>query len=128
MRKIIVLLLIIAVIIFIAFITNIPNKLHSISSEDIYTEIEAGEMQLDLAALANSGWDSVHVFGPYTTDEMIEDSTGIQFRFHGIDVKESEFLLVFANKKKPIKSIYLSRTYGDYKIAENRFLVIEDNS
>jgi len=124
MRKISVLLLIIAVIISIAFFIKSLQKQHSISSDDIYIHIKAGEMQLDLAALANFEWDTVHAFGPYTTDEMIENSTGIKFRFGRIDVTDSEFLLVFAKEEKPVETIYLSRKYGDYKIVENRFLAV----
>ncbi|MFZ3590483.1 hypothetical protein ACOI1C_14830 [Bacillus sp. DJP31] len=60
-------------------------------------------MQIDLTTLADFEWDNVHVFGPYTTGQMIEDSTGIKFLFGGIDVMETQFLLVFAkgeNRKK----------------------------
>lgn len=126
-RKINSILLTFALIITLVFaIRNLDDQL-SISSEDIHALIEAGEMQIDLAKLTNFEWDTVHVFGPYTTDEMIEDSTGIKFIFGGIDVSESSFLLLFAHADKPIKKIYLSRKYGDYKIVKNKFLVFEKN-
>ena len=100
---------------------------NSISANDIYTLIEQGETQIDLKKLTDLDWTQVDVFGPYTTDEMIEDSMDIQFNFlfGGIDVLEKDFLLVFANEKKPVKKIYLSREYGDYTVKDNKILIVE---
>ncbi|MER2008002.1 MAG: hypothetical protein ABS939_11195, partial [Psychrobacillus sp.] len=97
---------------------------NTISANDIYTLIEQGETQIDLTKLTDLEWTQVDVFGPYTTDEMIEDSMDIQFNFlfGGIDVLETDFLLVFANEKKPVKKIYLSRKYGDYTVKDNKIL------
>ncbi|MEK4081281.1 hypothetical protein [Solibacillus sp. FSL K6-1126] len=100
---------------------------NTISANDIYTLIEQGETQIDLTKLTDLEWTQVDVFGPYTTDEMIEDSMDIQFNFlfGGIDVLETDFLLVFANEKKPVKKIYLSRKYGDYTVKDNKILIVE---
>ncbi|MEK3765536.1 MULTISPECIES: hypothetical protein [unclassified Solibacillus] len=89
--------------------------------------IEQGETQIDLTKLTDLEWTQVDVFGPYTTDEMIEDSMDIQFNFlfGGIDVLETDFLLVFANEKKPVGKIYLSRKYGDYTVKNNKILIVE---
>lgn len=100
---------------------------NTISANDIYTLIEQGETQIDLTKLTDLEWTQVAAFGPYTTDEMIKDSMDIQFNFlfGGIDVLETDFLLVFANEKKPVKKIYLSRKYGDYTVKENKILIVE---
>ena len=98
---------------------------NSISTKDIYTMIEQGETQIDLTKLTDFEWTRVEVFGPYTTDEMIEDSMDINFLFGGIEVMEIEFLLVFANENKPVETVHLSREYGDYTIKENKFLIVE---
>jgi len=100
---------------------------NSMSANDIYTLIEQGETEIDLSKLTHLEWTEVGVFGPYTTDEMIEDSMDIQFNFlfGGIDVLETEFLLVFANEKKTVKKIYLSRKYGDYTVKDNKILIVE---
>lgn len=100
---------------------------NTLSAHDIYTKIDEGEIEIDLTALADFEWTHVHTFGPYTTDDMIEEATDIEFKFlfGGIDVTESNFLLVFANEKKAVKTLYLSRQYGDYFIKENQFLVVE---
>lgn len=100
---------------------------NSLSANDIYTLIEQGESQIDLTKLTDLEWTQVGIFGPYTTDEMIEDSMNIQFNFlfGGIDVLETDFLLVFANEKKPLKTIYLARKYGDYTVKDNKILIVE---
>lgn len=105
----------------------------SLSANDFYTLIEQGETAIDLSKLTHFEWDKVGAFGPYTTDEMIEDSMDIQFNFlfdnflfGGIDVSETQFLLVFANGDKPVKQMYLSRKYGDYTVQDNKLLIVEE--
>ncbi|MFF5993576.1 hypothetical protein AAGS61_02325 [Lysinibacillus sp. KU-BSD001] len=94
--------------------------------KDIHSLIEQGDKQIDLTALTNFEWVSVEVFGPYTTKEIIEDSMNIHFKGDngGIDVLEDRFLLIFANKKHAVKTVVLSREYGDYNINNNKFLVV----
>lgn len=98
-----------------------------ITAGEIHSLLEQGETQIDLTTLTNLEWTTVDLFGPYTTDEMIEESTGIKFNFlfGGIDVMETNFLLVFADDKKAIKTINLSRKYGDYTVKDNKFLIVE---
>ncbi|ATP39550.1 hypothetical protein CSE16_05515 [Solibacillus sp. R5-41] len=97
-----------------------------ITSGEIHALIEQGETQIDLTKLTDLEWTDVRAFGPYTTDEMIEDSMGVKFLFGGIDVMETNFLLVFANDKKVVKTVSISRKYGDYSIKDNKFLIVEN--
>ena len=50
---------------------------------------------------------------------------GIKFLLWGIEVIETKFLLVFTNDNKAVKTINLSREYGDYIVKENKFLIVE---
>ena len=61
--------------------------------------------------MADFEWDAVKAFGPYTTNEIIDDSMGIQFKGDngGIERIENRFLLVFANGKNAVKTVVLSR-------------------
>lgn len=92
----------------------------------VYEAAEKGEQRIDLMEAAQFEWDDANVFGPYTTDEMIEDTMGIRFSGDngGIDTLDDRFLLVFASKGKAVKTAVLSRTYGNYEVEDGRFLII----
>ncbi|MFE8696406.1 hypothetical protein ACFYKT_08660 [Cytobacillus sp. FJAT-53684] len=127
MKKIVYIILIIAIIILFAeLFWNRANQDTSLS-KDIHSLIEQGETQIDLKTLTDFKWVSVEAFGPYTSNEMIEDSMDIQFKGDngGIDVIEDRFLLVFANEKNAVKTVVLSRKYGDFRIKEDKLLIVE---
>ncbi|MEG0440636.1 MAG: hypothetical protein RR587_15485, partial [Solibacillus sp.] len=72
-------------------------------------------------------WTQVSVFGPYTSDEVIEDSMGIKFKGDngGIDLLDDRFVLVFANEKYAVKTVVISRRSGTYIIKDNKILMVE---
>lgn len=95
--------------------------------KEIHAMFEQGEKQIDLTTMTDFEWDAVGVFGPYTTNDIIEDSMDIRFKGDtgGIDSLEDRFLLVFADKKKAVKTAVLYRKYGDFKIEGNKMLILE---
>ena len=96
-------------------------------SKEIRSKLEQGVKQLDLTTMADFEWDAVKAFGPYTTNEIIDDSMGIQFKGDngGIERIENRFLLVFANGKNAVKTVVLSREYGDFTIKDNKLLIVK---
>jgi len=89
--------------------------------------LEKGETQIDLTGLTNFKWTQVSLFGPYTSDGVIEDSMNIEFKGDngGIDYLDDRFLLVFANEKHAVKTVVLSRGNGTYTIKDNKILVVD---
>ncbi|PID22847.1 hypothetical protein CSV61_04185 [Sporosarcina sp. P3] len=126
MRKTAWILLIIMIILGIVFLGNRASQ-DAILSKDIHLALEQEEKQIDLTTMTSFEWDAVEVFGPYTTNEIIEDSMDIRFRGDngGIDVLEDRFLLVFADEKNAVKTVVLSRKYGDFLIKDNKILLVE---
>ncbi len=96
-------------------------------ANEINSLLENGETQIDLIELTDFDWTQVSTFGPYTTNEIIENSMEIKFKGNngGIDILEDRFLLVFADEKYALKTVVLSRKYGNYDIKDNKFLSIE---
>ena len=96
-------------------------------AKEIGSLLDKGETQIDLSELTDFDWTQVATFGPYTTNEVIEDSMEIKFKGNngGIDILEDRFLLVFADEKYAIKTVVLSREYGNYDIKDNKFLSVE---
>lgn len=96
-------------------------------AKEIGSLLDKGETQIDLSELTDFDWTKVATFGPYTTNEVIEDSMEIKFKGNngGIDILEDRFLLVFADEKYAIKTVVLSREYGNYDIKDNKFLSVE---
>lgn len=127
MRKIVFLLLIIAIIVLSAVYMGNRASQDTILRKEIYSMLEQGVKQIDLTTLTDFEWDSVEVFGPYTTNEIIEDSMDIRFNGDngGIDVIENRFLLVFADEKNAIKTVVLSRKFGDFTIEDNKLLIVK---
>ena len=96
-------------------------------AKEIGSHLENGETQIDLSELTDFDWTQVATFGPYTTNEVIEESMKIKFKGNngGIDILEDRFLLVFADEKYALKTVVLSRKYGNYDIKDNIFLSVE---
>lgn len=115
------------VIIAIILTVNLAGNRAS-QDKDVAKEIESlikkGTTQIDLHELTNFKWDQVGLFEPYTTDESIESSMNIQFKGDngGIDMLDDRFLLIFANEKKAVKTVVLSREHGSYFIENDTFL------
>ena len=127
MKKIGYIIFISAIIgLFFAFFWNRASQ-DTMLGRDIHSLLEQGERQIDLTKLTDFKWVEVEVFGPYTTNEIIEDSMGIQFKGDngGIEVMEDRFLIVFANEKNAVKTVVLSRKYGNHTIKDNKLLVVE---
>lgn len=127
MKKIGYIILIAAIpVLFVQFFWNHASQ-DTILGKDIHALLEQGEKQIDLTTLTDFEWVAVEVFGPYTTNEIIEDSMNIQFKGDngGIDILEDRFLLVFANQKHAVKTVVLFRKYGDFTIKDHKLLVVK---
>ena len=126
MKKIIVVIFISILIgITVAKYTNQATQDKTLAQE-IKTLFENGETQIDLRSITNFEWTQVGVFGPYTSNETMEESMDIQFKGDngGIDMLDDRFLLVFANETHATKTVVLSRKYGDYTLKENNILLL----
>lgn len=123
-KMIFVILVIIAIAVIATLLQPRPDK---DLAQEIETLLENGETTIDLKAITDFEWTQVEVFGPYTSDEVIEDTMGIKFRGDngGIDYLDSIVLLVFADEMKDVKTVVLSRKYGSYSVKENEKLSVE---
>lgn len=119
-------LMIVIILLFVGYLGNRASQ-DTVLSKDIHALLEQGAKQMELTAMTDFEWDAVSAFGPYTTNDIIEDSMGIQFKGDsgGIEVIENRFLLVFANGKHAVKTVILSREYGDYAIKNNKLLIVQ---
>jgi len=127
MKKIVYVILIIASIGLAVTLLGNRASQDKVLAKEIDSLFETSETQIDLTAVTDFKWNQVAVFGPYTSNEIIEDSMGIKFKGDngGIDILDDRFLLVFANDKYAKKTIVLSRKHGSYSIKDNKFLIIE---
>lgn len=124
---------IIYVVIFIAVIGLAVNLLANRASQDtnlaekINSLLEKRETQIDLTEVTDFSWTQASVFGPYTSDEEIEEAMGIKFKGDngGIDMLDDRFLLVFANDKYAVKTVVISRGNGTYIIKDNKYLIVD---
>ncbi len=127
MKKMVSVILIIAAIgLAVTFLGNRASQDTALAKK-IDSLLENSETQIDLTALTDFNWTQVAVFGPYTANEVIEDSMGIKFKGDngGIDMLDDRFLLVFADDKYAIKTVVLFRKHGSYSIEDNKFLTVE---
>ena len=127
MKKYICVILIISVIGLAFILLGNRASQDTVLAKEITSLLEIGETQIDLAELTDFNWTKVDVFGPYTSNEDMEDSMGIIFKGDngGIDILDDRFLLVFANDKYAVKTVVLSRKYGSYSIRINRYLSVK---
>lgn len=127
MKKIVYVILIIAVIGLAVTLLGNRASQDTVLAKEINSLFETSETQIDLTGLTDFNWTKVAVFGPYTSNEVIEDSMGIKFKGDngGIDILDDRFLLVFADDKYAVKTVVLSRKHGSYSIKGNKFLSVE---
>lgn len=127
MKKIIYVILIITVIALAINLFGNRASQDTLLAKEIDSLFETSATQIDLTELTDFNWTQVAVFGPYTSNEVIEDSMGIKFKGDNgeIDSLDDRFLLVFANDKYAVKTVVLSRKYGSYSIRDNKFLSVE---
>ncbi|MER2009402.1 MAG: hypothetical protein ABS939_18365 [Psychrobacillus sp.] len=128
MKKMVYVILIFAVLgLAVTVLKKNGASQDTLLAKEIGSLLDKGETQIDLSELTDFDWTQVATFGPYTTNEVIEDSMEIKFKGNngGIDILEDRFLLVFADEKYAIKTVVLSREYGNYDIKDNKFLSVE---
>ncbi|WP_413367441.1 hypothetical protein [Lysinibacillus sp. 3P01SB] len=127
MKKIIYVILIITVIALAINLLGNRASQDTLLAKEIDSLFETSATQIDLTELTDFNWTQAAVFGPYTSNEVIEDSMGIKFKGDNgeIDSLDDRFLLVFADDKYAIKTVVLSRKYGSYSIRDNKFLSVE---
>ena len=126
-KKILYVILIIAAIgLGVTLLGNRASQ-DTVLAKEIDSLLKNSETQIDLMELSDFNWTQVAVFGPYTSNEVIEDSMGVKFKGDngGIDILEDRFLLVFADDKFAVKTVVLSRQYGSYSIKDNKYLSVE---
>jgi hypothetical protein len=127
MKKTVYVILIIAAIsLAMALLGNRANQ-DTVLAKKMDSLLEKGEKQVDLTEVTDFEWTQVGVFGPYTSDEVIEETIGIKFKGDngGIDILDDRFLLVFADEKYAVKTIVLSKKHGAYSIQDNKILSVE---
>lgn len=127
MKKIIYVILIITVIALAINLLGNRASQDTLLAKEIDSLFETSATQIDLTELTDFNWTQAAVFGPYTSNEVIEDSMGIKFKGDNgeIDSLDDRFLLVFADDKYAVKTVVLSRKYGSYSIRDNKFLSVE---
>mgnify|MGYP006865369313 CR=1 FL=1 len=126
MRKLIGIVFATAVIVLaVVFFCNRASR-DMVLNKELEDLLAQGEKEIDLTTLTNFEWDAVSAFGPYTTNDQIEESMGIRFKGDngGINVLEDRFLLVFANGKYAVKTVVLSRKYGEFKVKDEKLLIV----
>lgn len=127
MKKIIYVILIITVLALAINLLGNRASQDTLLAKEIDSLFETSATQIDLTELTDFNWTQAAVFGPYTSNEVIEDSMGIKFKGDNgeIDSLDDRFLLVFADDKYAVKTVVLSRKYGSYSIKDNKFLSVE---
>ena len=118
------------IVLVIAAISLAINLLANRASQDkdlaqkINSLVENGETQINLTEITDFNWTQAAIFGPYTTNEEIEESMGIKFKGDNghIDVLDHRSLLVFANEKYAVRTVV---TTGAYAIKDNKFLIVK---
>lgn len=128
MKKMVYVILIFAVLgLAVTILKKNVASQDTLLAKEIGSLLDKGETSIDLSELTDFDWTQVATFGPYTTNEVIETSMEIKFKGNngGIDILEDRFLLVFADGKYAIKTVVLSREYGNYDIKDSKFLSVE---
>lgn len=79
-----------------------------------------GVEEIDLSSLTDFDWEKVYIFGPYTTQEMINEKLGVNYKDpSSIDYRDDINLIVFLDNNKVVQYAEITRKYGDLLIETN---------
>ena len=113
-KKIIKKLTSLILVLFCVSCTNVSNR----GSLAIANNFELNSRKkIDLAIAIEDQWDKVYIFGPYTTEEKIDNTLGFNWDSYSrssIGHNEGISLLIFTKNKQIIKYIEHPRNQGDF--------------
>ncbi len=93
-------------------------------SDKIKDQVRAkSSASLDLTLVGPEGWERVCIFGPYTTNELVETDLGFKWNADSessISVSDGINLIVFTRGKEVVGFAEHRRRDGDFVSDENR--------
>ena len=93
-------------------------KVSADAFEAAFEQVKNGEIPCaDLATLTDAEWDTLYVFGPYTTKEKIDETLGKAWKYTqytSIDIDDSITLLLFTKDQDVVAFTELSRGIADF--------------
>ena len=90
--------------------------------DSLRTAIRAKEdvTQFDLAEVTSFEWDVVHVFRPYTSEEIVNEVLGSRIDSRNINMLDSINLLVFTKNGGVVLTVAVSRGVCDFQHPDER--------
>lgn len=77
-------------------------------AKDVQEVVASREESLTLTEYGD--WKAINLFGPYTPDEMVDESLGMKFRGPSVGMSEMHFLLVLVDEKDSVQYALLPRS------------------
>ncbi len=78
---------------------------------------------IHIKPITHFDWDKAYLFQPYTTQEMMTEQIGINFKDKSqIDIRDDIYLLVFVHDHKVIQYAEIDRQKSDFIIQDNGYL------
>jgi hypothetical protein len=109
---------------FIAISLTSCTSQDSSISEKISAQVHASSTApLDFTLIGPNGWERVCVFGPYTTNDLVEADLGFKWDSDAqssISVDDGINLIVFTQGKKVLAFVDHKRRGGDFESEKNR--------
>ncbi len=84
------------------------TKLQSHLVNDVQEMVSSGEETISLSSYGE--WKELYMFGPYTPDDMVNESLGMKFRGPSVSMSETHFLLVLVNENESVRYALLPRS------------------
>lgn len=86
------------------------------------------ESDIHLNSLTSFDWEKAFLFTPYSTQEMIEEELGTDFKDPSdIDWRDDIYLLVFLLEDKAVRYAEMERQGADFLIGDNTYLTPPDD-
>lgn len=86
------------------------------------------ESDIHLNSLTSFDWEKAFLFTPYSTQEMIEEELGTDFKDPSdIDWRDDIYLLVFLHEDKAVRYAEIERQGADFLIGDNTYLTPPDD-
>lgn len=106
------------------------NVQHNTDLEDsIYSIVkDKSKSEISIKSLTTFDWDKAFLFTPYSTQEVIEEELGTDFKDpSNISTRDDIYLLVFLNREKVVQYGEIERQGSDFSIGEKGHLTSSED-
>ncbi|WP_026674023.1 hypothetical protein [Alkalihalobacterium bogoriense] len=114
---------------FILLILTGCSQQHKALETSIYSIVEdQNSEEVEVQSLTDFEWDKAFLFQPYTSNDGIIETLGVDFKDpSNIEMREDIYLLVFLHENNVVHYVEIDRQRCSFSLGENEYITPTDD-